>query len=329
MSRKKSRTDRLRPLASLLAIGLSAPAFADPSVPFPTYQTGPQADGSWVLGDGQIVNPAGIQVDLGIRVRAKAIALNPNHASHTAAVLTMGAQQAVVVFDTKTGDVLQTYLPFEDNSGSYSGITYSTDGKYLMFSQDSSHVTFATVSASGLLNGYGHVSVPPNTSFISCFPNSPTGSYGVPCGTFYSPGTAYPGGVAFSNDGKSAYALLNQNNTLAKIDLTTMTQGQQIRVGNAPHSIVITDKVVNGHLTAETAYVSNEGGLGRHECGLPNLVRRHADRRRPGQRLRDHRHRFGCRSEDDESRQNHLRWHRFAPDRYGAVRRHPVGLEHL
>ena len=62
-----------------------------------------------------------------------------------------------------------------------------------------------------------------------------------PCGTFYTTGTSYPGGVAFSNDGKSAYALLNQNNTLAKIDLTATppTQGTQIRVGNAPHSIVI------------------------------------------------------------------------------------------
>jgi hypothetical protein len=40
-------------------------------------------------------------VDLGIRVRAKAVALNPNAATHTAAVLTMGATQAVEVFDTR------------------------------------------------------------------------------------------------------------------------------------------------------------------------------------------------------------------------------------
>jgi YVTN family beta-propeller protein len=82
----------------------------------------------------------------------------------------------------------------------------------------------------------------------------------VPCGTFYSPGTAYPGGVAFSQDGKSAYAILNQNNTLAKIDLTTMTQGPQIRVGNAPHSIVINTITNGGQIVSETAYVSNEGG---------------------------------------------------------------------
>ena len=269
MSRRKSRTDRrrsraerLRPLAGLLAIGLSAPALAGGSVPFPTYQTGPQPDGSWVVGNGQVITPAGIQVDLGKRVRAKAVALNPAPGSHTAAVLLLGASQAVEVFDTRTGELLQTYSSNQnqDSSGSYSGIAYSADGKYLMFSQDSSWVAVATVGPSGLLSDAGYVSVPPNNSFIKCFPNSPTGSYGVPCGTFYSPGTAYPGGVAFSQDGKSAYAILNQNNTLAKIDLTTMTQGPQIRVGNAPHSIVINTITNGGQIVSETAYISNEGG---------------------------------------------------------------------
>ena len=83
----------------------------------------------------------------------------------------------------------------------------------------------------------------------------------IPCGTFYTPSTSYPGGVALSNDGKSAYALLNQNDTLTKIDLTATppTQGTQIRVGNAPHSIVIDS---NG----TTAYVSNEGGRAATEA---------------------------------------------------------------
>src|SRR5450631_687859 len=257
MSRKKSRnlsrTKRLSPLAGLVAMGITAPAFADKSVPFPTYVTGPLGNGAYVVSDGQIINPAGLQVDLGIRVRAKAIALNPNAASHTASVLTLGASQAVVVFDTQTGKVLQNYLPFGDPSGSYGGITYSADGKHLLFSQDSSYVAIANVSPQGLLTDNAQVSVPPNNSFITCFPNSPIGDYGRSCGTFYSTNTSYPGGVAFSHDGKSAYALLNQNDTLTKIDLTKtpLTQGTQIRVGNAPHSII-----VNG----QTAYISNEGG---------------------------------------------------------------------
>src|SRR3984957_6699391 len=197
-----------------------------------------------------------MQVDLGIRVRAKAIALNPNLRTHTAAVLTMGASEAVEVFDTNTGVVLQDYITLgEDSSGSYNGIAYSADGKHLVFSQDSSNVTIASVSEEGLLEDEAQVSVPPNNSFITCFPNSPAGSYAIPCGTFYTPSTSYPGGVAVSKDGKSAYALLNQNDTLTRIDLTANPpkQGEQIRVGNAPHSIVI-DR------TGTTAYVSNEGG---------------------------------------------------------------------
>jgi YVTN family beta-propeller protein len=267
-----SRTNRLRPLAGLLATGLAAPALADPSVPFPNYVAGPQGNGVWVLGNGQIITPAGTQVDLGDRVRAKAIALNPTAKSYTAAVLTEGVSATnsvagtVEVLDTRSGDVLQLYVPSGGKNGaggSYSGITYSADGKYLLFSQDGassppphvSYVTLANVSSGGLLTDYAQINAPPNNTFIECFPNSPNGPYGRPCGTFYSPNTSYPGGVAFSKDGKSAYALLNQNNTLANIDLTKkpLTQGQQIRVGNAPHSILINS-------AGTLAYISNEGG---------------------------------------------------------------------
>ena len=271
MSRKKSRINRLRPLKDLLgkhaqqavlAAGLSLPVLAGAqSLPYPTYFTGPQSNGSWVVSSGQVITPAGTQVNLGIRVRAKAIALNPNVASHTAAVLTMGTSTAdgdgaVEVFDTNTGVVLQNYIPFaKDPTGSYSGIAYSADGKYLVFSQDSSNVAIASVNASGLLADDAQVSVPPNNSFITCFPNSPPAAYANPCGSFYTPKTSYPGGLALSQDGKSAYALLNQNNTLTRIDLTATPPKQvtQIRVGNAPHSVVINS-------TGTTAYVSNEGG---------------------------------------------------------------------
>ena len=248
---------RLSPLASLLAAGLGSAGLAvAQSNPYPTYSTGPQSNGAWVVSSGQVITPAGKQVDLGDRVRAKAIALNPNVATHTAAVLTLGASEAVEVFDTTTGAVLQNYITLgHDSSGSYSGIAYSADGKHLVFSQDSSNVTIAKVTAQGLLEDDAQVSVPPNNSFITCFPNSPNAAYANPCGSFYSPSTSYPGGIALSKDGKSAYALLNQNDTLTKIDLTATppTQGTQIRVGNAPHSIVINS-------TGTTAYVSNEGG---------------------------------------------------------------------
>jgi YVTN family beta-propeller protein len=255
--KNKSRINRLRPLAGLVAAGLSLPGLAAAqSKPYPTYVTGPQSNGSFVVGNGQVITPSGTQVDLGIRVRAKAIALNPNRRTHTAAVLTLGASEAVEVFDTDTGVVLQNFITLgTDSSGSYSGIAYSADGKNLVFSQDSSNVAVVKVNDDGLLGDDAQVSVPPDqpvSPFIKCFPNSPIGPYLRPCGTFYSPWTSYPGGVAFSGDGKSAYALLNQNNTLAKIDLTSKPKFvKEIRVGNAPHSIVV---------DGATAYVSNEGG---------------------------------------------------------------------
>ncbi|HXJ95427.1 MAG TPA: bifunctional YncE family protein/alkaline phosphatase family protein [Terriglobia bacterium] len=259
--RRNSRANRLRSLAGLLAAGLSFTALAGAqSKPYPKYTVGPQPNGSWVVSDGAVITPAGTQVDLGIRVRAKAVALNPKLPTHTAAVLTMGTSSsdgngAVEVFDINTGVVLQNYLPFGAYpSGSYSGITYSADGKYLLFSQDSSYVTLATVDKYGLLHDDAQVSAPADSSFISCFPNSPPGSYFTPCGTFWSAYTSYPGGVAISNDDKTGYALLNQNDTLAQINLNgTPSLLQQIRVGNAPHSIVLNN-------TSTTAYVSNEGG---------------------------------------------------------------------
>ena len=85
-------------LVGLLASGLSVSAVAQ-SVPFPTYQAGSNQSGSqgpdypstlptpWVVSDGAIITPAGTQVYLGTTTRAKAVALNPNTSTHTAAVL--------------------------------------------------------------------------------------------------------------------------------------------------------------------------------------------------------------------------------------------------
>src|SRR5215475_3465826 len=266
-------------LVGLLAAGLSAPVFAQ-SVPFPTYQVGANQNGSqgpnfpatlpksWVVSDGQIITPAGTQVYLGTTTRAKAIALNPT-GNHTAAVLQMGAPQAVTIFNTQTGAVMQLYKPFNTKNGSTTGIAYTPDGKHLLFSQDSSFVAIANVAPTGLLTDDFHVSVPMDVNAagvltnVTCFPNSPSGTTGsneIPCGqtvSIVSDGThtSYPMGIAISPDGKTAYVVLDNNDTLTKIDLTAATpkQGPEVRVGNVPHSVVISPD-------GSTAYVSNEGG---------------------------------------------------------------------
>ena len=54
---------------------------------------------------------------------------------------------------------------------------------------------------------------------------------------------------------KTAYVVLDNNDTLTKIDLTQASpkEGPEIRVGNVPHSVVVSPD-------GTTAYVSNEGG---------------------------------------------------------------------
>ncbi len=288
-SRKHSGINTLHLLVGLLAAGVSIPAFAQ-SDPYPTYVVGANQNGTqgpnypltttypWVASDGAFITPAGTQVYLGITTRAKAVALNPNSATHTAAVLQMGAPQAVTIFNTQTGKVLQTYstLKGTDADGSHNGISYTPDGLHLLFSQDgsygpTSYVAVANVDpVTGLLTDGTQVSVPLDVNKlgaltnVTCFPgNSPpgtSGSFAIPCGypvSIFSDDTftSYPLGIAISPDGKTAYAVLDNNDTLTKIDLTQATpaQGAEIRVGNVPHSVVISPD-------GKTAYVSNEAG---------------------------------------------------------------------
>ena len=284
MSQKHSRINRLRLVVGLLAAGLSVQAVAQ-SVPFPTYQVGPQTNGTFVVSDGTIITPAGTQVNLGIRTRAKAIALNPT-GNNTAAVLQMGAPQAVTVFNTKTGAVVQKFNPTVGAGGSSTGITYTADGKYLLFSQDGdyglSYVAVASVAADGTLTNFANVQVPiaidatGKLTNVTCFgtnpavvqtglppkgtsPSGTTGSFNIPCG--YSTSifsdqayTSYPTGIAVSSDGSAAYVVLDNNDTLAKITLgATPAKSAEIRVGNVPHSVIISPD-------GKTAYVSNEAG---------------------------------------------------------------------
>ena len=271
-------------IAGLLCMGLSVSAFAqNVGLPqyYPSYTPGPLGSGTWVVGSGQLITPAGTQVTLNVNessgtgVRAKAIALNPNplaNGHRTAAVLTMGATASfgpVQVIDVTTGAILQNYEPFSDKHGSSSGIVYTSNGNYLLFSQDSSYIAVANVSAAGMLSDNAHVSVPMDINAqgyltnVTCFPNSPggtTGSIFIPCGqtvTLQSDGvmSSYPLGIAISADNHTAYAVLDNNDTLTKIDLTQNPPVQvgEVRVGNVPNSVVLSPD-------GTSAYVSNEAG---------------------------------------------------------------------
>src|SRR5215831_11050128 len=138
-------------ITGVLSMGLSASAFAQ-SQYYPTYHPGSLGSGTWLVANGQIITPAGTQVNLpvtessGTGVRAKAIALNPNplaNGHRTAAVLTLGSKSvtgAVEIFDVTTGAVLQVFVPNGHANGSTAGIAYTQDGSNLLFSQDNSFV---------------------------------------------------------------------------------------------------------------------------------------------------------------------------------------------
>lgn len=119
------------------AVSLSSPTSQSSS---PDRTVGPQQDGSIVVSDNQRLTPAGRIIELGSPVRAKAIALSPNSATHTGAVLLMGSPEPIIVFDTVTGRVLQRFIPTGATgdspkglqTGSFTGITYSFDGSKLL-----------------------------------------------------------------------------------------------------------------------------------------------------------------------------------------------------
>lgn len=232
------------PWLGLCVLALAATAHAADN---PDRTVGPQRDGSIVASSNQTLTPAGTIVDLGSPVVAKAVALNPNARTRTGAVLLMGSPQPVIVFDTESGRVLQRFIPTNadgktfksDKAGSFTGVTYSSDGSRLFFAQDDNHVVIARVNPeTGLLTNGQSLALPA--------PPADGKKY-------FDTRNINPGGIALSEDGAHAYVVLNAANTLGVIDLSG---GQakliaQIPVGNAPNSVVVRGRY---------AYVSNEGG---------------------------------------------------------------------
>ncbi|MGA3081672.1 MAG: bifunctional YncE family protein/alkaline phosphatase family protein [Terracidiphilus sp.] len=304
MSRNNLRINFL--FVGLLTAGLSLPAFAQ-SVPFPTYTVGENTSAStgptyssplpdpWVVSNGTIITPAGTQVYLGITTRTKAVAVNPT-GNGTAAAMQLSAPQAVSIFCTAsagcnvnstnyaTGQVIQKFTTSGYTTGAGLGLAYTSDGKYLLFSQYSSYVAIANVAANGTLTSYARISVPASTekesitisngttstytvltnAYDQCNPNSPPGTSGgsgnsavYPCGDAYSGTISYPLGIAVApvvaGQDTIAYVVLDTDNSLEKIDLTSKTAVGNVVVGNVPNSVVISPD-------GTAAYVSNEAG---------------------------------------------------------------------
>jgi DNA-binding beta-propeller fold protein YncE len=68
-----------------------------------------------------------------------------------------------------------------------------------------------------------------------------------------SPGTAYPGGIAISADGTTAYVTLNLNNSLAVIDLT---KSQPALVSEIPVGLLLAHARPSGQVMTGNEFVT-------------------------------------------------------------------------
>jgi YVTN family beta-propeller protein len=277
---------RKHPLIGLFAFALTAPALAAattyPAATNPTRTVGPQPDGSYVVSSNQLITPYGKLVSLGAPVSVKAIAQNPV-VPDQAAVLLMDSDYPVAIVNTKTGEVLQYFVPVVTSgtgsgetfnnvsNGSFTGITYSPDGTKLLLSQDAYSTTYGgylTVAIASTTTGL----LTPNFSVVLPNPTAVSSQNVVPVpGTpalpdfnaMYNPYAINPAGIAVTPDSKTALVALNANNTVGIVNLATQTLSDtQIPVGDAPNSIVINRE-------GTFAYVTNEGG---RPCGKTGSV---------------------------------------------------------
>ncbi len=257
----------------------------------PTY-TAPLSN-PWVASDGTILTPAGTQVYLGITTRAKAVALNPLGNGTAAVLQMEAPQAVSIFCVAAAGcgmysqgQVIQNFNYKSDSDGGAGGIAYTPNGLQLVFSQDgynsaygggTAYVSIANVnSVTGELSNSAQVKVPLDVdgggylTNVTCYPytgypNPPSGSPGgttgsilIPCGQTVSivsddTYSSYPTSIAVSPNGATAYAVLDNNDTLTSINLASPVEGPEIRVGQVPHSVVISP-------SGTTAYVSNEAG---------------------------------------------------------------------
>ncbi len=240
----------LAPLIAPLAGGLLGASVAQ-AADTQTRTVGPQKNGSIVASDNQLLTPAGITVQLGSPIVAKAVAVNPNRRTKSGAVLTVTGKAPIVVFNTATGEVLQRFIPgtvsgttFTQNAeGSFTGITYSADGSKLLFSQDGTSTSYTSPGFVAVAN------VDPYTGLLTsaesiALPSPPANP------NLYNPYSANSAGLAVL-DNSIGLVALNANNTVGVLDLDHGTLKSQIAVGNAPNHVVI---------HGSFAYVSNEGG---------------------------------------------------------------------
>ena len=80
----------------------------------------------------------------------------------------MSAPQAVTIFNTQTGAVLQNFAYSGSKTGSATGIAYTSDGLHLLFSQDSGYVAYVNVDpGTGMItSNVARISLPLDATIV-------------------------------------------------------------------------------------------------------------------------------------------------------------------
>ncbi len=225
------------PQVVALAGELEAPVKDDATV-------GRRDDGTQVTPVNQLIDPAGIQVELP-GLRPQVVALSPDGSL----LVTSGKTNEVVVVDPASGEVLDRVQPPSEDLldppteasdrnlepdtraiESYNGLVFSPDGGMLAMSNVHGSVKLFAV-AEGRVRPSHTLPLPPA--------NAPKRAAEIPAG------------LAFSADGTRLYVCGNLSNTLLEIDLASGDVLRTFAVGVAPFEVV---------LAGENAFVSNLGG---------------------------------------------------------------------
>ncbi len=194
----------------------------------------------------QLVTPVGTLVELP-EMRPQAVALSPDHRI----LVVSGRTSEIVVLDPATGEIKQRVeLPAEDQTEplpevvspnilkpdrtgqvSYTGLTFSPDGKRIYLSNVQGTIKVFVVNEEGIVRPSHTIPLPEA--------NAPRRKQEI------------PSGLSVSEDGSRLLVCGNLSNTLIEIDTTTNQVVRRIPVGFAPYDVV----QVNG-----LAFVSNWGG---------------------------------------------------------------------
>ena len=217
-----------------------------PAVSSPTERVGRGPDNRTVTPVNQVLTPLGRIVELP-GMRPQAIALSPDGRL----LVVSGKSSEIVVVDPATGSIRQRVTLPNDQQGepqpgivspnllepdkkgqvSYTGLTFSPDGRRLVLSNVNGNLKVFTVATDGTVKASHSLALP--------LANAPRRKEEI------------PSGLAFSADGARLYVCANLSNQLLELDAASGRVLRAFPVGVAPYDVV---------LTGGKAYVSNWGG---------------------------------------------------------------------